>query len=106
MAAWPAVRVSAVTGAGLPELIQTLLDRLGGRPGKGTPILSHLRQVEAAREARQALLAFAEGVECGTPWDFLAEDLRAGLGAIGRLTGRSVGPEVLREIFSRFCVGK
>ena len=106
VAAWPVARVSAVTGAGLPVLIRALLDRLGDRPGEGTPILSHLRQVEAAREARQAMAAFTEGAERGTPWDFLAEDLRAGLAAIGRLTGRSVGPEVLREIFSRFCVGK
>lgn len=104
--AWPAVRVSARTGFGLVELKETIVRMLGGRVGEGTPLLSHLRQIEAAQLAREALREFAVGLTRPQPWEILAEDLRACLAALGRLTGRAVGPEVLREVFSRFCIGK
>jgi len=103
---WPAVWVSALTGQGLPELIDAIVDALGGRPDEGTPVLSHLRQVQAASEAHLAVSRFLEGAGHGMAWDFLAEDLRSALAALGRLTGRAVGPEVLSEVFSRFCLGK
>ena len=103
---WPLVRVSALTGSGLVELTETIIRMLGGGSGEGTPLLSHLRQIEAAQAAAEALGAFVAGLARYTPWDVLAEDLRACLVALGRLTGRAVGPEVLREIFSRFCIGK
>ncbi|MGQ9780031.1 MAG: tRNA uridine-5-carboxymethylaminomethyl(34) synthesis GTPase MnmE [Bacillota bacterium] len=106
VAGWPVVRVSALTHAGLEELVAALVEVLGGRPGEGTPALSNLRQIEAAREARRATAAFLEGLGRGVPWDFLAADLRAALTALGRLTGRAVTPAVLHEIFARFCLGK
>lgn len=106
VAAWPVVRLSALTGEGLPDLIAALVEILAGQPGEGTPALSNLRQIEAAREAREAVASFLTGLANGVPWDFLAADLRAALAAMARLTGRAVTPAVLREIFARFCLGK
>ncbi|MGE5598343.1 MAG: tRNA modification GTPase, partial [Bacteroidota bacterium] len=105
-AGWPVVRVSALTGQGLEELAEAIVQSLGGNMAEGTPLLSRERQVQAAREAEGALRSFAAGIETGLPLDILAEDLRACLRAIGRLTGRALGPDLLREIFSQFCVGK
>ncbi|NLG84454.1 MAG: tRNA uridine-5-carboxymethylaminomethyl(34) synthesis GTPase MnmE [Firmicutes bacterium] len=103
---WPVVRVSALTQSGLDGLVTALMEVLGGRPGEGTPALSNLRQIEAAREARRAVAAFLEGLARGVPWDFLAAELRAALTAIGRLSGRTVTSAVIDEIFTRFCLGK
>ncbi|NLN54579.1 MAG: tRNA uridine-5-carboxymethylaminomethyl(34) synthesis GTPase MnmE, partial [Firmicutes bacterium] len=38
--------------------------------------------------------------------DLLAIDLHTALEALGEITGESVGPELLDEIFSNFCIGK
>ncbi len=102
---WPAIDVSARTGAGLPALTAAITAGLGGQ-NEGTPLLSHLRQIEAAQEARGCLQAFHNGLLADLPWDILAEDLRASLSAISRLTGKAVGQDLMEEVFSRFCVGK
>ncbi|MGE5527974.1 MAG: tRNA uridine-5-carboxymethylaminomethyl(34) synthesis GTPase MnmE [Patescibacteria group bacterium] len=103
---WPRVTVSALTGEGLEGLIEAVVEALGGRPGEEAPLLSRARQIEAAQEARSAMGDFAAGLARGMTLDVLAEDLRAAAGALGRLTGRALQPELLREIFARFCVGK
>lgn len=103
---WPVVRVSALTGEGLAELVGTIERSLGGALIEGTPLLGRTRQIQAAREAQASLSTFVAGLETGLPMDILAEDLRACLNALGRLTGRALGPELMREVFSRFCVGK
>jgi tRNA modification GTPase len=106
VSSWPTVAVSALTKHGLPALTGAILNALGGQPAEAVPVLSHLRQIEAAAQARAALAAFAAGLGEGVALDVLAEELRASLASLARITGREVGPDLLREIFSRFCLGK
>jgi tRNA modification GTPase len=42
----------------------------------------------------------------GLPLDILAEDLQVALERLGEITGEVTREEVLRRMFSRFCVGK
>ncbi|MFN3487011.1 MAG: tRNA uridine-5-carboxymethylaminomethyl(34) synthesis GTPase MnmE, partial [Planctomycetota bacterium] len=101
------VAVSARTGAGLKELRERIARRLGGEEAlvSGGRYRVNVRQYGLLREAREALARAAAsgtafGVEC------LALDLRAALEALGGVTGRFVGEELLDRIFSRFCLGK
>lgn len=101
------VAVSARTGAGLKELRERIARRLGGEEAlvSGGRYRVNVRQYGLLREARDALARAAAsgpafGVEC------LALDLRAALEALGGVTGRFVGEELLDRIFSRFCLGK
>lgn len=102
-----AVAVSARTGAGLEELRERIARRLAGdeAPVSGARYRVSVRQHGLLREAREALGRAASsgpalGVEC------LALDLRAALEALGGVTGRCVGEDLLDRIFSRFCLGK
>ena len=36
----------------------------------------------------------------------MCEDIRAAAQALGRITGEELTPDLLEEIFSRFCLGK
>lgn len=105
-ALWPVVRVSARTGQGLTDLRSAMREAISGRQNEGIPVLSHLRQIEAAREARAALARCRSNLASGITWDLLAGDLRTALAALARLTGRELGPDLMREIFARFCIGK
>lgn len=103
---WPGAarlfRVSARTGQGLLELRSALALVVGA--GEGV-LLGNERQRVALLESRHALERAAAGWSSQSP-DLLAADLWEALEALGEITGETGRPEVLDEIFSRFCLGK
>ena len=102
----PAIALSTVSGAGLPQLEETLYARLQAQAGEGRePALVTLRQQQALARAlestRSALVELSD-----VPLDLVAVDVRDALLAVGEITGEHIGERVLDEIFSRFCIGK
>jgi tRNA modification GTPase len=100
--------VSARTGSGLDvvrrEIAQALVDGVGREPAD--EVLPGERHEDAIRRAAQSLeLADATWREGGTE-ELVAGDVRDAAEALGEITGRTAGDEVLERIFSRFCVGK
>jgi tRNA modification GTPase len=99
------LRLSALTGQGLPELVEAVEARAVAAAGASeAPVITqarHRQQIEAAAEALETNLA-------GAPADLelRAEDLRRAAAALGRITGRVDAEDVLAEIFGRFCIGK
>jgi tRNA modification GTPase len=101
------VVVSALTGQGLEALSQAVAGLLlGGAVAAEGRLVTNPRHRHAlersAGHLRDALAGHARGV----PADLLAVDLTAALGALGEITGETVGEELLDTIFSRFCIGK
>ena len=104
---WPEVRVSALTGEGLPELEMVLLETaLGSYRLSGEPCLSSERQRNAVEQAIAAIQTALEGAQKGMPPDILALDVRLAADALGEITGETASDELLALIFSSFCVGK
>ncbi len=101
--------VSARTGAGLDALARAVSAAAGAAPGdEGEDLLSGARdraEIAAARE--DILQAAARALDGGAEWTLLcAEHLRRAHAALGRALGEGAPDEILREVFSRFCVGK
>lgn len=102
------VRVSAVTGEGLPELRTAIAARLAERAAKsaeetGADVTT--RQKECLLAA-QAALARADDALAGTDWVVAANELRGVAEALGRMLGKVYSDDLLDALFSRFCVGK
>jgi len=98
--------ISALTGAGLPELIAAL-GRYAGTAlaGAESSLVSRERHRVALRKVIEALdRAIAEGAHGRE--DIVAEELRLAARALGRLTGRVDVEDVLDVIFRDFCIGK
>lgn len=98
-----ALRISALTGEGMPDL----RDRLAQvaqemTQSSGPPPLTRARHRAALTEAA-ACLASAEGA--GLP-ELRGEDIRLAVRALGRITGHVGVEDILDTIFSRFCIGK
>jgi tRNA modification GTPase len=102
------LRVSALTGQGLAELEQAMIElALGGQvvPGQA-PLVSHPRHKAALGRALDAVRAAAVTHRQGLPADFVAIDLTAAVEALGEITGETASEDLLDAIFSQFCVGK
>lgn len=103
-----AVRVSALTGAGIPALKGELTRLLGAGNG-GTrlgAVTGNPRHAEALGRARASLARARDAARGGWPGEIVALELREALAAVGEVTGEVVGEDILARIFSRFCVGK
>ncbi len=105
MAVIPALRISAATGLGIPELRETLLDAVQQTPGSRT-VVTNMRHYEHLLRTREALDAVLDGLGMGVTGDFLAQDIRLALHHLGEITGAIVTDDLLDNIFSKFCIGK
>jgi tRNA modification GTPase len=96
--------VSALTGAGIPALIDRLLAFAADAAGTGEPsILSRERDREALSQAFEALTARQGWLEHP---ELIAESLREASAALERLLGRMDAEAVLDRLFLSFCIGK
>ena len=99
------VDVSALTESGVDQLRLGLRRSLcdGGSAADGMPLVLSVRHRRALEEARAALGRACEVLEEG---ELAAVHLREALAELGAIAGETAPEEVLREVFSRFCVGK
>jgi tRNA modification GTPase len=97
-----ALAVSALTGAGLGALIETLTRRVAADYDVAVPLLTRARHRAALEEARAAL---QRSLDASLP-ELKAEDLRLAWRALGRITGSVDVEDLLDVIFADFCIGK
>ncbi len=105
---WPVVSTSALTGEGINELEEKMVEiALGGKVVSSDAFLvTNVRHKEALERAEKHLSQAQESLESGMPEDFVTIDLSAALNALGEITGETVTEDLLETIFSRFCIGK
>lgn len=107
----PGVRVcvvSALTGAGLDGLRQQIQQVVTGGEAfhLEEPILAGERQRVLTEEACESLEAALVGAARAGGEELVCEDIRGAVAALGRITGEELTPDLIDEIFSRFCLGK
>jgi tRNA modification GTPase len=102
------VEISALTGEGIDELKQALVDSaLGGGLKTAGDLVTQARHYELLVRAREALDRARELLaQASPPWELVALEVKEALTALGEITGEEVGDAVLDHIFSRFCIGK
>jgi tRNA modification GTPase len=95
--------ISAVTGAGLSELLTALTQDVVERwEAREAPVLTRARHRHAVSEAVAAL---RRSRKADLP-ELAAEDVRLAARALGRITGRVDVEDLLDVIFREFCIGK
>ena len=104
----PVVRVSALTGEGLPHLENAIVERTWG--GQVAPaaeiIVTNVRHKNAIERAAGAIDQALGALSEGAPEEVLAEYLRAALNALGEITGDTATDDIINHIFDSFCIGK
>ena len=102
----PAVRIAATTGENLDALLDELEKAVWLRPHDDEPeIAVNARHAGLLNAARESLGAVPEEL-ARKHWELAAAGVRESLILLGKITGEGADPDVLEEIFSRFCIGK
>ena len=105
--AHPIISTSALTGEGLPELRRAILATLSAAaPTSETALLTNLRQQQAVSGTVAALARAQQATAASIPHEMLLLDLYEALQSLDALTGVTTTDDILRLIFSTFCIGK
>lgn len=125
--AWPAVHAVLPVSAHAPTSAQftaflsgvhsALRAALGGdavssvsqaaQHGVGhAAVVTRARHVQLLQRCVQHCDTCLQNMDHGAPIDMVAEDLRAAVGCLGKITGAVGAEDVLDALFSEFCIGK
>jgi len=104
----PTISTSAVTGQGIAELRAAIVQAVAGesRGLREFAMLTNVRQHQAVQQALRGLEAASAAVASSIPHEMLLLDLYEALRGLDALTGVTTTEDVLRLIFSTFCIGK
>ncbi|MFO7821769.1 MAG: tRNA uridine-5-carboxymethylaminomethyl(34) synthesis GTPase MnmE [Lentisphaeria bacterium] len=100
------VYTCALTGQGMDELFDAIEQAVWDNPQTREPEVAvssrHAALLDQAREHLTAAQA-----QCKTQaWELVAVGLRGALDTLGQISGKTTSPDILEQIFSRFCIGK
>jgi tRNA modification GTPase len=102
------VKVSALTGQGIPELRAEILRYIGGdAAAQGEAgFLTNVRHQGLVQDSILALDAATNAVAKKVPHEMLLLDLYSALRPLDAITGATTTDDILNLIFSTFCIGK
>lgn len=104
-----AIGLSAKRGEGIDALRRALRKAVPtDKLYHGDAVVSNSRHHAALVEAHTSLAQALDALDAGLPTDLLSEEIRDVIRHLGEITGRgSITPdEILKNIFSNFCIGK
>jgi tRNA modification GTPase len=100
--------ISAKSGQGIDQLKQWMKAVVLQNKDIDTSelLVTSTRHRDALEKTHQHLSDALRALDSGITGDFVSIDLRAGLQALGTITGSITTEDLLDSIFSRFCIGK
>ena len=102
----PAVSVSVKNETGIETLLSEFETAVWGGCDKSIPECAVSERHAGALERAISLLEMAIPETESEMYELTAENLRAARQELAEITGESAAPDVLDDIFSRFCIGK
>ena len=104
----PVIPVSAKEETGIEELEEKIREIFfGGSISFNDEVyITSARHKEALEETRKSLELVKNSIRMDMPEDFFSIDLMNAYESLGKITGESVGEDLVNEIFSKFCTGK
>jgi tRNA modification GTPase len=102
-----ALRISCLTGEGLPELQKEILARITRqnlRPESAVAI--NTRHRDCLRRALESCDRARTAMERNLSSEYVAVDLNEALRAVGEVIGTVDTEQILDSVFSQFCIGK
>ena len=100
------VRLSVIENCGIEKLFDAVENIVwGGKHTEEPEIAVSARHAELLQQAIDAQIDIANHLD-DAEWELAAVQLRSAIFALGTITGEDADPDVLDDIFTRFCLGK
>ena len=102
------ISISVKHNLGMEALKNEILNKVGYRNSVQGVFAARARHVELLEQAQSNLVRAGELLSApgNAPLDLVAEELKQGADAIGRVAGEFSTEDLLGKIFSSFCIGK
>lgn len=102
------IKTSMKEGLGLEEFEKTVKNLFfeGALKSSNETVIVNMRHKEALSEALQAMRLVLRSAEQEMPEDFYSIDLMTAYTSLGKIIGEEVEDDLIKEIFSKFCMGK
>lgn len=102
----PSVFVSALENSGMEKLYDAIEKVVWhGKIAAEPEVAVNARHAGLLATAGEALSTLAENL-ADEEWELASSKIRTAISALGTITGEDADPDVLDDIFSRFCIGK
>jgi len=99
--------ISALKNQNIDLLKKKLLKLVNAKTIKtANTVVTNVRHYDSLVQTRDALNKVLDSIETGKTGDIIALDIRNGLHYLGEITGEITTEDLLRNIFSKFCIGK
>src|SRR5206468_8788253 len=104
---FPALRISCVTGEGLPQLQKEILARIRRQNLRAeSAVTINTRHRDCLRRALESCDRARSALGQGISQEYVAVDLDQGLRAVGEVIGVVDVEQILDSVFNQFCIGK
>lgn len=91
---------------GIEEIQEAILERtLGKQLSLGEPLIQNQRQIGLLKEALQWCQDALKDIQHREAYDYVEVNIKGCYESLGQVLGEKT-PDILGEVFSRFCVGK
>ena len=102
------LKISLASESNLSDLYNEL-DKMFGleeiMPENGV-LVTNIRHKKLIEEALNHLREAKKALESNMPVDIISINVKEVLQDLGKITGENVSEDVIKEIFSKFCLGK
>jgi len=103
----PGLRISCVTGEGLPELEESIFSEIvGGNLQPDHTLAINTRHRECLRRALESCERADQSLQQRVALEYVAVDVKSALQAVGEIIGSVDMEQVLDSVFGQFCIGK
>ncbi len=105
----PGIRMSALTGAGIDDLVEEIHRTLGFGPASDTPAVTNVRHIDLLQRTRLSLQQAHTSIRTAgeaLSEEFILVDLQEARRLLEEISGVRTPDDVLIHVFSHFCIGK
>ena len=104
----PIIKISAKNKQGLEKLYEQILEMFALKEIeiKDGNFITNIRHKELIKKAKEAVIKGKSAIDENMPIDLIAISLKEALEKLSEITGENVSEDIIKEIFSKFCLGK
>jgi tRNA modification GTPase len=102
------INVSAIKGDGLENIYKEIsvmfnFNEINVQDGE---IVTNIRHKEHIKKAKELVIEAINSIKQNMPIDIVSINIKQALEEVGAITGDAISEDIIKEIFSKFCLGK